>query len=461
MCALLLDGTVKCWGTMPSASWVTATSGSGQSFGASLGGNLPGHPATQIAAGGEDTCVVMQDHTVSCWGAAEDGQLGNGVRFPYDSSPVRVSNINNATEVSVGQGYACDVRADGRVSCWGSDLNGQLGNTTHVATADIDVPTRRCAQRRRRETGQRRRRDDVRNPRGRHRQVLGRRVARRRDLELTPQSGERDRTARKLTTASTHAPPSLHQPTARSACGASARVVELIEMLGGARGDDHDARTRHAGPTTIAVSTPRSGSLVSRITTQLTPSLSHRAGARTKPISTGPASQTSATKTKRAAGSNKKNPAKHRRSASYRGLPPCFDPRSRIRRPAGQWWYCGRRQVLGLRLSEVVPRSAAWLRLRIAVARSPFGNVPNINWLEIGEVPARRVRAIFIQFASDRGLGGGFQMTGKGLKIVVLSVLASAIAMLAPGLTRAASIHGFTGGVTNPGPMVTGWDGNI
>ena len=31
--------------------------------------------------------------------------------------------------------------ADGRVSCWGSGENGQLGNTTHITTTDIDVPT--------------------------------------------------------------------------------------------------------------------------------------------------------------------------------------------------------------------------------------------------------------------------------------------------------------------------------
>ncbi len=52
-------------------------------------------------------------------------------------------------------------------------------------------------------------------------------------------------------------------------------------------------------------------------------------------------------------------------------------------------------------------------------------------------------------------------MAGKGLKIAVLSVLASAVAMLAPGLAQAASITEFTGGVTSPGTMVNGSDGNV
>ena len=52
-------------------------------------------------------------------------------------------------------------------------------------------------------------------------------------------------------------------------------------------------------------------------------------------------------------------------------------------------------------------------------------------------------------------------MTGRGVKIVMLSVLASAVAMVAPGLAQAASITEFTSGVTSPGTMVTGSDGNV
>ena len=234
-CALLQDGTVKCWGDDAEGELGNGHAGNAQgSSRPSRRGNLPRPPATQIAAGGYDTCVVMQDHTISCWGQAEHGQLGNGVKFPYDSSPVPVSNITNATDVTVGQDYACDVGADGRVSCWGSDLNGQLGNTTDIAIYRHRRPDpRRCAQRRRRETGQRRRRHHVRNARRRHRRLLGRRLARRRDLELTPQPGERDRTARKLTTNRVN----LHAAESAPAHGKKRLPLgsrcRLIEMLGG------------------------------------------------------------------------------------------------------------------------------------------------------------------------------------------------------------------------------------
>ncbi len=52
-------------------------------------------------------------------------------------------------------------------------------------------------------------------------------------------------------------------------------------------------------------------------------------------------------------------------------------------------------------------------------------------------------------------------MTGKGLKIVLLSVLATMVAMVAPGLAQAALITEFTGGVTDPGAMVNGSGGNV
>jgi streptogramin lyase len=52
-------------------------------------------------------------------------------------------------------------------------------------------------------------------------------------------------------------------------------------------------------------------------------------------------------------------------------------------------------------------------------------------------------------------------MTGKGLKVVLLATLASAVAMVAPGLAQAASITEFTSGVTGPGTMAAGSDGNV
>jgi alpha-tubulin suppressor-like RCC1 family protein len=140
-CALLQGGTVDCWGDDFVGELGNGHAGNGQSSSVPVAAEIfPKFPATGISAGGSDTCAVMQNHGVTCWGNGDHGQLGNGMIFPSDSSPVQVSGITNAVGVSTGENHACAVREDGSVSCWGSDLNGQLGDRTHIAATAIDVP---------------------------------------------------------------------------------------------------------------------------------------------------------------------------------------------------------------------------------------------------------------------------------------------------------------------------------
>jgi alpha-tubulin suppressor-like RCC1 family protein len=41
---------------------------------------------------------------------------------------IPVHGIEDAVDLSVGMDFACAVRAGGRVTCWGSNERGQLGN---------------------------------------------------------------------------------------------------------------------------------------------------------------------------------------------------------------------------------------------------------------------------------------------------------------------------------------------
>ena len=143
-CAVLSNGTVQCWGS----------NGEGQ-----LGDGLPNHglrdpgsgdisptpvkvsaitDATEVTVGDGQTCVILSNHRVECWGANESGELGNGSTH-RSSTPVRVTGIINARAISAGGSYACALLSGGTVKCWGRNAMGELGNGS---TQDSSIPVR-------------------------------------------------------------------------------------------------------------------------------------------------------------------------------------------------------------------------------------------------------------------------------------------------------------------------------
>jgi alpha-tubulin suppressor-like RCC1 family protein len=91
--------------------------------------------ATAISAGDSGPCFLLSGGTVECWGGNGYGQLGNG--STGDSrTPVQVSGISNAVQVSRGGYHACALLSGGVAECWGYNGRGQLGNgaTTNSPT---------------------------------------------------------------------------------------------------------------------------------------------------------------------------------------------------------------------------------------------------------------------------------------------------------------------------------------
>lgn len=90
-----------------------------------------GPEVKSLSAGSEMTCAVLGDGTVKCWGRNNVGQLGNGTKtFDPVARPVLVSGLTDAIAVSAGVEYACALRAGGTVVCWGGNALGVLGNGT-------------------------------------------------------------------------------------------------------------------------------------------------------------------------------------------------------------------------------------------------------------------------------------------------------------------------------------------
>ena len=96
----------------------------------SLENTTPTNKATAVSTNYEHSCALHEDGKISCWGRNEDGQLGNG-QSGYDANssvPVLVEGITDATAITTGGWHSCAVHEGGAISCWGSNYYGQLGN---------------------------------------------------------------------------------------------------------------------------------------------------------------------------------------------------------------------------------------------------------------------------------------------------------------------------------------------
>ena len=104
-----------------------------------------GRTAVAIAAGEVHTCALLDDATVKCWGGNGSGQLGLGnttsrgdnANEMGDSLPA-VALGAGRTAVSIATKFddTCAVLDDGSVKCWGINNSGQLGLSDTTTRGD-------------------------------------------------------------------------------------------------------------------------------------------------------------------------------------------------------------------------------------------------------------------------------------------------------------------------------------
>lgn len=152
-CALTAKGDVRCWGgnTQGQLGLGTAAVLSGQKPYQNGIVNLSA-VATAIATGSRHTCALVQDGTVRCWGANDFGQLGLG--HAHSIGDDEVPDALNATvnlglkskAISAGGNVTCAILEDDSARCWGHNNYGQLGlgHTRDIGVAE--QPTANNAQ---------------------------------------------------------------------------------------------------------------------------------------------------------------------------------------------------------------------------------------------------------------------------------------------------------------------------
>ena len=150
-CALLADGSVRCWGKDgfgELGDGATTTGGSTVPGGAVA----LGQGARAITAGADFACALLNDASVRCWGHDDFGQLGDGaITSSINYAPVgSVALGEGAIAITAGAYHACALLADTSVRCWGYDVQGQLGdgppttgpNAAPVAPVALGQPVR-------------------------------------------------------------------------------------------------------------------------------------------------------------------------------------------------------------------------------------------------------------------------------------------------------------------------------
>ncbi|MCC7542974.1 MAG: hypothetical protein IT379_42555 [Deltaproteobacteria bacterium] len=91
-------------------------------------------PAIGLALGTSHSCAVLASGEVTCWGSSVNGQAGQSM-VPRRWQALPVEGITDAVSASAGHGHSCALHATGRISCWGSDTAGQRGDGGGFGTA--------------------------------------------------------------------------------------------------------------------------------------------------------------------------------------------------------------------------------------------------------------------------------------------------------------------------------------
>jgi len=101
---------------------------------------------------GGSFCALLDDETVSCWGTNLQNQLGlepdpdGGDPPMWGSSPRRIAGLSDVTSVSVGGENTCVRIADGGVVCWGAAAlvnAGRVGDPDGGPPPEAPVPPMR------------------------------------------------------------------------------------------------------------------------------------------------------------------------------------------------------------------------------------------------------------------------------------------------------------------------------
>ncbi|MFK7873873.1 MAG: hypothetical protein AB8C84_12035 [Oligoflexales bacterium] len=141
-CALLDNNQVKCWGTNFAGQLGQGHTNSLGDGGSEMGDNLTvidlgtNRTATFIETGYDNTCALLDNGELKCWGGNGYGELGLEHSANIGDGSTEMGNHLNAVDlgtnrtavsVSIGRYTTCAQLDNNTVKCWGYNVFGQLG----------------------------------------------------------------------------------------------------------------------------------------------------------------------------------------------------------------------------------------------------------------------------------------------------------------------------------------------
>ncbi len=129
-CKITPAGQVRCWGyNMQGQLGVGATQHPADGIVTGIGDASDG-PVRSIAAGGYQTCALTAAGRVWCWGSNHEGQVGTGeVTEAPVRAPALVRGIDSVAALSLGDTTSCAITTTGELYCWGDNSHAQIDDS--------------------------------------------------------------------------------------------------------------------------------------------------------------------------------------------------------------------------------------------------------------------------------------------------------------------------------------------
>jgi cysteine-rich repeat protein len=147
-CVRYDDDTLRCWGIngRGELGYGNTTIIGDNELPNTVGTVSAGGPVHSVMCKADETCVVLDDGDVRCWGSGADGQLGSGnVNHIGDNElPSSVAVVQVGAPVLAfaesGTSHVCVLTTDNGIRCWGSNFYGGLGYGNLTDIGDNEVP---------------------------------------------------------------------------------------------------------------------------------------------------------------------------------------------------------------------------------------------------------------------------------------------------------------------------------